>query len=123
MIFCMKGGKDWPLYVSPFVLLVMIPLSNRPPPHPCLYGSGRRPTLNDGKADVNGIPVEDTGKCLRDNAAHSRALDGQRRMFPGRTAAKILVGHNDVPLLDLIYKFLVNILHTMFSQLVALGGV
>ncbi len=44
-------------------------------------------------------------------------------MFPGRTAAKILVGHNDVPLLDLIYKFLVNILHTMFSQLVALGGV
>ena len=27
MIFCMKSGKDWPLYVSPFVLLVMIPLS------------------------------------------------------------------------------------------------
>ena len=38
-------------------------------------------------------------------------------------STKILVGHNDVPLLDLIYKFLVNILHTMFSQLVALGGV
>lgn len=78
--------------------------------------SGLR-ALDDGKSDIDGVAVKYPGKSLRDHAAHSRRLYSDGRMLSGRSAAEILIRHDDIALLHFFHKILVNILHTVRCQL------
>src|SRR5699024_4913251 len=44
---------------------------------PVLDGAGGLHTLDNRQTDIDGVAVEDPGKGFRDDAADSRALDGQ----------------------------------------------
>ena len=73
------------------------------------------------QADVDGVAVKNAGKGGSDNTGNTRRLDGNRRVLPGGTAAKILLGDHNVAGAYLIYKSLVNILHAVGSKLPVRG--
>ena len=78
-------------------------------------------TLDDGEADVDGIAVKNPRKCLCDHAADSGRLDGKGGMFSGRTASKVLICHDDIALLYLVDKILIDVFHAVFCQLCRIG--
>ena len=73
-------------------------------------------TLQNGKADVNGVAVENAGETGGNHAGDAGRLDRDRRVFAGGAAAKVYPGDHDVARMNLVHKLLVNILHTVGGQ-------
>ena len=76
--------------------------------------------LQDGESHVDRVAVEDAREALGNDARDARGLDGHRRVLARRTAAKVLVGHDDVARLHARDEGLVEVLEAVLGKL---GGV
>ena len=57
----------------------------------CLYRVIETVADNGGKADIDGVSVEDTGEGRRQDGTDAQSLEDSRRLLAGRTAAEIAV--------------------------------
>src|SRR5699024_6897469 len=84
---------------------------------PILDAFGCLRTFDDGKPDIDRIPVKDSRKGFRDDTAYPCRLDGDGGMFPGGAAAEVLLCHDDIPFVYLMDELLINVLHAMGGKL------
>ena len=80
-------------------------------------------TLNNGKSDIDGIAVENSGKGGGNDTAYPSRLDSDGSMFSGRTTSKVFLCHDDVAFFHLMDKLLVNILHAVGCQFCGVRGI
>ena len=80
-------------------------------------------TFQNGQADVDGIPIEDSGEALGDDAAGTAGLDDQRGVLPGRAAAEVPARHHHISGLYLTDILRVDILHAVLGKLLGIGGI
>lgn len=80
-------------------------------------------TFQDGKADIDGVAVENAGEAGGDDTGNAGRLDGDGGVFPGGAAAEVLLGHNDVAGLHFGDKVFVDVLHAVGRQLFVGRGV
>lgn len=73
--------------------------------------------FEEREADVDGVPEEDAGEALGDDAGYARRLDGDGGMLPRGAAAEVGGGDDDVAFFHLSGKFAIYALHTMTRQL------
>ena len=79
--------------------------------------------LEDREAHVDGIAIEDARKALGDDAGHARRLDGHRCVLARRTAAEVLLGHDDVTGLHARGERGVEVLHGVRREVRMVGAV
>ena len=77
--------------------------------------------LYNRQSDIDGVPVENSGKRRCDHTGYAGGLDRKRRVFSRRTAAEIFSGDDDIALLYFARKRCVNIFHTVRGEYLRLG--
>ena len=114
----MNGGMGWLWYILPVVRFVISPVSRFTliswPPLISSAASGR---LKNGQPHVKGVAVKDAGETVGDHPGHPGGLEGHGGVLPGRAAAEILAGHDEIPGLHLLDELRVRVLHGVFGQL------
>ena len=74
------------------------------------------------QSHIECISVKDAGKTLGDDAGDPGRLDGDRGVFAGRAAPKILAGDDDVAPLDLADELAIGILHAVAVENIGVRG-
>ena len=73
-------------------------------------------TFDDGKSDIDGIPIEDAGEGFSDDATNACGLDCDRSMLSGGSATEVLTGNNQISCLVLLGEVSINVFHAMFCK-------
>jgi 3-isopropylmalate/(R)-2-methylmalate dehydratase small subunit len=79
--------------------------------------------LHDRQAGVDGVAVEDAREALRDHHRDARGLERDGRMLAARSAAEVLLGHQDVTRANALDEAGVEILQRVSGQLGGIGRV